>query len=68
MREFGAGPVSDAQSGGWSQDDKRPEHQYLRVNGGFLGIKVFLESNNPKINFTHYDVKGNVMNQEEFEN
>ncbi|MDO6436928.1 alkaline phosphatase D family protein [Cyclobacterium sp. 1_MG-2023] len=68
LREFGAGPVSDAQSGGWSQDDKRPEHRFLRVKGGFLGIKVFREAGKPKIDFTHYDVKGNVMNQEEFEN
>ncbi|WP_339902526.1 alkaline phosphatase D family protein [uncultured Cyclobacterium sp.] len=68
LREFGAGPVSDAQSGGWSQEDKRPEHQFLRVKGGFLGIKVFREAGKPKIDFTHYDVKGNVMNQEEFEN
>ncbi|WP_154857349.1 alkaline phosphatase D family protein [Cyclobacterium xiamenense] len=67
LREFGAGPVSDAQSGGWSQDDKRPEHQFLRVNGGFLGIKVFRMENVPKIDFRHYDVEGNVMNQIVFE-
>lgn len=67
LREFGAGPVSDAQSGGWSQDDKRPEHQFLRVNGGFLGIKVFRMENVPKIDFRHYDVAGNVMNQVVFE-
>lgn len=67
LREFGAGPVSDAQSGGWSQDDKRPEHQFLRVNGGFLGIKVFRTENVPKIDFRHYDVAGNVMNQVVFE-
>lgn len=66
LREFGAGPVSDAQSGGWSQDDKRPEHQFLRVNGGFLGVKVFREGEVPMITFTHYDVDGLVMNKEEF--
>ena len=67
LREFGAGPVSDAQSGGWSEDDKRPEHQFLRVNGGFLGIKVFRQGEIPKIDFRHYDVEGKVMNKEEFE-
>lgn len=66
LREFGAGPVSDAQSGGWSQDYKRPEHQFLRVNGGFLGVKVFREGEVPMITFTHYDVDGLVMNKEEF--
>ncbi|MDN3689844.1 alkaline phosphatase D family protein [Cyclobacterium jeungdonense] len=66
LREFGAGPVSDAQSGGWSQDDKRPEHQFLRVNGGFLGIKVFRHKEIPKIVFSHYDVDGTIMNKEEF--
>jgi len=67
LREFGAGPVSDAQSGGWSQDDKRPEHQFLRVNGGFLGIKVFRQGDIPKIDFRHYDVDGKVINQVEFD-
>ncbi|MEX2564602.1 MAG: alkaline phosphatase D family protein [Cyclobacteriaceae bacterium] len=67
LREFGAGPVSDAHSGGWSEGDKRPEHQFLRVNGGFMGIKVFRQGDIPKIDFRHYDVEGNIMNQEEFE-
>ncbi|MBD3629619.1 alkaline phosphatase D family protein [Cyclobacterium sp.] len=67
LREFGAGPVSDAQSGGWSQEDKRPEHQFLRVKGGFLSIKVFRQNDILKIEFRHYDVNGNEMHQEEFE-
>ena len=67
LREFGAGPVSNAQSGGWSEDDKRPEHQFLRVNGGFLSINVFRKEGSPKIIFTHYDVDGKVVNQEQFE-
>lgn len=67
LREFGAGPVSDAQSGGWSENDKRPEHQFLRVKGGFLGIRVFRKGAIPTIAFRHYDVEGKVMHKEEFE-
>ena len=67
LREFGAGPVSDSQSGGWSQDDKRPEHQFLRVKGGFLGIKVFRNGSVPKIDFRHYDVEGRIVNKVEFD-
>tara|TARA_R110000737_G_C14618847_1_gene492550 strand:- start:1412 stop:2893 length:1482 start_codon:yes stop_codon:yes gene_type:complete len=67
LREFGAGPVSDSQSGGWSQDDKRPEHQFLRVKGGFLGIEVFRNGSVPKIDFRHYDVEGRIVNKVEFD-
>ncbi|WP_162418590.1 alkaline phosphatase D family protein [Cyclobacterium roseum] len=67
LREFGAGPVSDAQSGGWSEDDVRPEHQFLRVKGGFLSIRLSHQAGRPKIEFRHHDVEGEVMHQEEFE-
>lgn len=66
LKEFGAGPVSDAQAGGWAEDDLRPEHQFLRVKGGFLGIKVYRKLDVPTISFTHYDVEGNVVNEEVF--
>jgi alkaline phosphatase D len=63
LKEFGAGPVSDAQAGGWAEDDFRPEHQFLRVKGGFLGMKIYRENNIPYISFTHYDVDGKVVNE-----
>lgn len=51
---------------GWEPGDMRPEHRFLRVNGGFLGIVVDRENNVPFIQFRHYDVNGAVMNEEKF--
>jgi alkaline phosphatase D len=54
LNEFGCGPASDAHAGGWNQNDKRPEHQFLRVKGGFASIKI----EGDKATFTHHDVDG----------
>ena len=40
---------------------------FLSDKKGVFVVNVFREAGKPKIDFTHYDVKGNVMNQEEFE-
>lgn len=58
LQEFGAGPASDAHAQGWKPDDKRPEHQFLRVKGGFLSGQV----TNQKLTLTHHDVNGQVTN------
>ncbi len=67
VNEFGSGPVSDSHSQGWDQDDVRPQHRFLRVNGGFLGVKITRESGQPEIEFTHYDVDGNEVYSAEFQ-
>ncbi len=65
--EFGSGPVSDAHAQGWDPEDKRPEHKFLRVKGGFLEIDVSAEDNrSPKIAFIHRDVDGLLIHQETF--
>jgi alkaline phosphatase D len=66
LTEFGSGPVSDSHAQGWDPDDIRSEHKFLRVKGGFLGIRVYRESNNPFIQFTHYDAEGKEVNNERF--
>ena len=38
--EFSCGAGSDEHAGGWSQEDVRPEHRFLRVKGGFLHGEV----------------------------
>ncbi len=63
LMEFGSGPVSDFHAQGWPEDDKRPEHRFLRVKGGFLGIKILREDNTPTVVFTHYDVAGTTVNE-----
>ncbi len=64
LMEFSQGPSSNSHAQGWDQNDKRLEHKFLRVNGGFLAVKVNREDNIPFIEFTHYDVDGKVMNKE----
>ncbi|WP_194777529.1 alkaline phosphatase D family protein [Pararhodonellum marinum] len=64
LMEFGSGPVSDAHAQGWDQEDEREEHRFLRVKGGFLGIKVERKSGIPEITFTHFDTLGNEVHEE----
>ena len=54
LNEFGCGPASDAHAQGWNPKDKRPEHKFLRVKGGFASITV----DGKKAVFTHRDVDG----------
>lgn len=61
--EFSQGPSSDSHAQGWSQEDRRPEHQFLRVSGGFLVVEVYRKENQPYITFTHCDVNGVVLNE-----
>ena len=60
--EFSQGPSSDEHAQGWSQEDRRPEHEFLRVKGGFLAVRVDRVDGAAKIDFSHYDVDGNVVN------
>ena len=64
VMEFSSGPASDAHAQGWKQSDLFPEHKFLRVKGGFLAVKVYRENNSPVLKFTHYDVDGNIVNEE----
>ncbi|MDP4846226.1 MAG: alkaline phosphatase D family protein [Akkermansiaceae bacterium] len=63
LNEFGCGASSDAHAGGWNQKDKRPEHQFLRVKGGFASINV----DGNKATFTHHDVDGQPVYTAEME-
>ncbi len=64
--EFSCGAGSDVHAGGWSQEDKRPQHRFLRVKGGFLRGLVSRENDNPTLTFQHIDVDGNVVHEEKF--
>ncbi len=66
LTEFGSGPVSDSHAQGWDPEDQRPEHQFLRVKGGFIGIQIDRQNQKPFIRFTHYDVAGNPVHEEKF--
>lgn len=57
LNEFACGPASDSHAQGWSQNDKRPEHKFLRVKGGFGSIRI----KGNKAIFTHHDVNGKAV-------
>lgn len=63
--EFGCGAGANVHAGGWKQEDFRPEHQFLRVKGGFLSVTVN-SGREPNIKFTHHDVDGQPVNQVSF--
>ena len=63
LMEFGCGPGSDKHAGGWDPNDKRPEHQYLRVGGGGMEGLVYREDGQPKLSFRHYNPDGRLLNE-----
>ena len=63
--EFGCGAGADVHAGGWKKEDFRPEHQFLRVKGGFLSVSIN-SGKSPSIRFTHHDVEGNPVNEVSF--
>jgi len=65
--EFGSGAGADQHAGGWSQEDYRPEHRFLRVKGGYLYGQVLRENGKPTLKFQHHDVDGNVVHEEVFQ-
>ncbi|MFY7794863.1 MAG: alkaline phosphatase D family protein [Chitinophagaceae bacterium] len=62
--EFGSGPVSDFHAQGWPPDERRPEHRFLRVAGGYLSIRMQYEGEKPVLIFTHHDVDGRMTHTE----
>jgi alkaline phosphatase D len=64
--EFSCGAGADKHSGGWSQEDMRPEHRFLRVKGGFLHGYVARLDGIPTLTFQHFDINGNVVYEEVF--
>ena len=63
--EFSCGAGSDTHAGGWSQEEVRPEHRFLRVEGGFLKGSVSSNGDQVVLTFTHYDLAGQVAHTEE---
>lgn len=61
--EFSQGPSSDSHAQGWKPLDRRPEHQFLRVHGGFLVVEVYRKDDIPHITFSHRDVNGLIVHE-----
>ena len=63
-REYSCGPASDKHAGGWSNDQRLPEHRYLNVIGGFLAVTVDRQEGKPTLAFRFYGVDGNVLKED----
>ena len=64
VREYACGPTSNKHAGGWKDDYRSPMHKYLKVQGGFLRAEVSRKNGEPQLSFRHYDVDGNIANEE----
>ncbi len=64
VREYSCGPASNEHAGGWSNDKRYPEHQYLNVTGGFLAVTVDRPQGKPTLTFRHYSVDGEILNED----
>jgi len=64
VREYSCGPASDKHAGGWSNDQRLPEHRYLNVIGGFLAVTVDRQEGKPTLTFRFYDVDCNVLKED----
>ncbi len=61
--EFGCGPGSEHHELGWKKGDVRPEHEFLRVAGGFLSGEITYEGDTPKLALRHHSVDGAIVNE-----
>ncbi|MHC4229193.1 MAG: alkaline phosphatase D family protein [Planctomycetota bacterium] len=66
VREYSCGPASDKHAGGWSNDQRYPEHKYLNVIGGFLAVTIDRSEGGPTVTFRHHGVDGEVLNEDSF--
>lgn len=64
VREYSCGPASDKHAGGWSNDQRYPEHAYLNVVGGFLAVTIERKAGSPTATFRHYGTAGEVLHEE----
>ena len=64
VREYSCGPASNEHAGGWSNDQRLPEHRYLNVIGGFLAVTIDRQGGKPELTFRFHGVDGNVLKED----
>ncbi len=64
--EFSCGAETDEHAGGWKQGNYMPEHEYLNVVGGFLGVTIERVNNIPFMILKFYDIDGKVLHRDNF--
>lgn len=65
LREFSCGPASDRHAAGYSENQRKDMHRFLRIKGGFLRVDV--DSAEQTIHFNHHAVDGSVVYHERFQ-
>jgi alkaline phosphatase D len=63
VREFGAGPTTDAHVDPLDNDDRR-NLKFIREKGGFLSVTVERRDGVPVAIFRHHDVSGAVQHED----
>lgn len=66
VREYSAGAGSDEHAGGFKQSLRTDQHNYLRIQGGFLSVHVKRSRGVPLISITHHDVEGKIGHRETY--
>jgi alkaline phosphatase D len=63
--EFGCGPGSENHELGWNAGDKRPEHRFLRVQGGFLSGELTYDVTGSlsRLTIRHHEVTGKQVSE-----
>ncbi len=64
LREYACGPGANQHAGGWKEEDRRPEHVYLNVTGGFLSVEVARDAGKPVLRARHHGVDGSVLHED----
>lgn len=64
LREYACGPGANQHAGGWKEEDRRPEHVYLNVTGGFLYVEVARDAGKPVLRARHHGVDGSVLHED----
>lgn len=64
LTEFSCGPGWDSHAGGFSMNNRTPEHRFLCIKGGFLSVDVDRVEDKPRIAFRHHDVHGKLVHEE----
>lgn len=64
--EFSTGPTTDQHAGGFREENRAPEHRFLRIAGGFLEVLVHRPDDQPRLTLRHRDVAGELVHEEVF--
>ncbi len=63
--EFGTGPTSNQHAGGYREADRKPQHRYLKVLGGFFLGNVQRKGDQVVFTGSHFSPTGELRHREQ---